>query len=405
MTKRLDYSKWDHIEVSDDEDDTHPNIDTPSLFRWRHQARVDRTEEHQQEKAELEAKAHVHKKKVQELTSKLKKMPVETSSNPLQVEMETLKKQEEEFKKKEAELEKKERLTPWNVDTLSKDGFEKTIINKPKESEVLSEEEKQTKMVSFIEKYETEIKNFGILKEYDLSSDHLRDRPHLVCSDTANYLTMWCVNLEVEGKHSLMTRVAHQTIVMQYILELAKQLKTDPRACVRGFFNRIKSAEKQYTDAFKEELEGFISRVELRAKVRIEEAVRQTEEEEKRKRLGPGGLDPVEVMETLPKELKDCFETRNVALLQGVIQKLPKDEAAYHMQRCVASGLWVTDAKAAGLTPASEELSQLQGEETEPAENDDEDAAAGDDDAGDVDSDEYYEHLDAESTQGIHDVD
>uniref|UniRef100_A0A8B9JBH0 Hsp90 co-chaperone Cdc37 n=1 Tax=Astyanax mexicanus TaxID=7994 RepID=A0A8B9JBH0_ASTMX len=33
----IDYSVWDHIEVSDDEDDTHPNIDTPSLFRWRHQ--------------------------------------------------------------------------------------------------------------------------------------------------------------------------------------------------------------------------------------------------------------------------------------------------------------------------------------------------------------------------------
>lgn len=37
---RIDYSIWDHIEVSDDEDDTHPNIDTPSLFRWRHQVYI-----------------------------------------------------------------------------------------------------------------------------------------------------------------------------------------------------------------------------------------------------------------------------------------------------------------------------------------------------------------------------
>ena len=37
---RIDYSVWDHIEVSDDEDDTHPNIDTPSLFRWRHQVQI-----------------------------------------------------------------------------------------------------------------------------------------------------------------------------------------------------------------------------------------------------------------------------------------------------------------------------------------------------------------------------
>ncbi len=46
----VDYSKWDNIEVSDDEDETHPNIDTPSLFRWRHQARLDREEEARKEK-------------------------------------------------------------------------------------------------------------------------------------------------------------------------------------------------------------------------------------------------------------------------------------------------------------------------------------------------------------------
>ena len=39
-------------------------------------------------------------------------------------------------------------------------------------------------------------------------------------------------------KHALMERVAHQTIVMQYILELAKQLERDPRSCVPGFFAR-----------------------------------------------------------------------------------------------------------------------------------------------------------------------
>ena len=36
---------WIISQVSDDEDDTHPNIDTPSLFKWRHEARVQRMEE------------------------------------------------------------------------------------------------------------------------------------------------------------------------------------------------------------------------------------------------------------------------------------------------------------------------------------------------------------------------
>lgn len=50
----IDYSKWKSIEVSDDEDDTHPNIDTPSLFRWRHQARLERMAEMKQKKEEVE---------------------------------------------------------------------------------------------------------------------------------------------------------------------------------------------------------------------------------------------------------------------------------------------------------------------------------------------------------------
>lgn len=45
-----------HSKISDDEDETHPNIDTPSLFRWRHQARVERMAESEKEKEELKKK-------------------------------------------------------------------------------------------------------------------------------------------------------------------------------------------------------------------------------------------------------------------------------------------------------------------------------------------------------------
>ena len=52
---------------------------------------------------------------------------------------------------------------------------------------------------------------------------------------------------------------------------------------------------------FQDELDAFIKRVLLRAEARVEEAVKQYEEEEREKRLGPGGLDPIEVMESLPE--------------------------------------------------------------------------------------------------------
>lgn len=41
--KPFDYSKWDKIELSDDEEDVHPNIDKDSWFRWKHQARIERS--------------------------------------------------------------------------------------------------------------------------------------------------------------------------------------------------------------------------------------------------------------------------------------------------------------------------------------------------------------------------
>merc|ERR1711874_442279 len=71
MARPLDYNKWNNIEVSDDEDDTHPNIDTPSLFKWRHEARVKRMEELD---AKKKAVADEKKKKEQEIDALKKKM-------------------------------------------------------------------------------------------------------------------------------------------------------------------------------------------------------------------------------------------------------------------------------------------------------------------------------------------
>merc|ERR1719158_376099 len=129
-----------------------------------------------------------------------------------------------------------------------------------------------------------------------------------------------------------MEHVSHQCIVMQFILELAKSLKTDPRSCVGAFFSRIKLGEQQYTEAFNDELGAFRSRIKDRAKARIEEAMKEYEEEERQKRLGPGGLDPVEVMESLPEILQKCFESQDIAALQKAVTEMDEKEASYHIQ-------------------------------------------------------------------------
>ncbi|NWX08598.1 CDC37 protein, partial [Caloenas nicobarica] len=345
----VDYSVWDHIEVSDDEDETHPNIDTASLFRWRHQARVERMEQFQKEKEELDKGCRECKRKLAECQKKMKELEVTESGRgeleKLQAEAQQLRNEEKSWENKLEELKKKEKNMPWNVDTLSKDGFSKSVFNvKPEEKEE-TEEQKEKKHKTFVERYEKQIKHFGMLRRWDDSQKYLSDNPHLVCEETANYLVIWCIDLEVEEKHALMEQVAHQTIVMQFILELAKSLKVDPRACFRQFFTKIKTADQQYMEGFNDELDAFKERVRGRAKARIEKAMKEYEEEERQKRLGPGGLDPVEVYESLPSELQKCFDVKDVQMLQDTISKMDPTEAKYHMQRCIDSGLWVPNAK------------------------------------------------------------
>lgn len=51
------------------------------------------------------------------------------------------------------------------------------------------------------------------------------------------------------------------------------------------------------------------------------------------------------MFETLPDDLKQCFESQNIELLQETLSKMSEEDAKYHMKRCIDSGLWVPDAK------------------------------------------------------------
>ncbi|KAI2668866.1 Hsp90 co-chaperone Cdc37 [Labeo rohita] len=310
----IDYSVWDHIE-----------------------ARVERMEAFMKKGEEIEKSLTESRRKLAEAQRRVRELV--SASTPeakadlakAQEEEKQLKKEERSWEKKMEEHRSEEKKMPWNVDTLSKEGFSKSVVNIKPEKEEETEEEKEEKHKTFVEKYEKQIKHFGMLRRWDDSQKYLSDNPHLVCEETANYLVIMCIDLEVEEKHALMEQVAHQTIVMQFILELAKSLKT---------------ADQQYQDAFNDELESFKERVRGRAKIRIEKAMKEYEEEERQKRMGPGGLDPVEVYETLPSEMQKCFDEKDIQMLQDAISKMDPTEAKYHMKRCIDSGLWVPNARA-----------------------------------------------------------
>ncbi|XP_045903286.1 hsp90 co-chaperone Cdc37 isoform X3 [Micropterus dolomieu] len=326
----IDYSVWDHIYVSDDEDVTSPYVDTSSLFRMRHRARLERMAEFQHSGEDLENNFAECKRLLEKAQGRLKELEEEGRN-------------EEE----EAELKKVQAESVLNIKAVTK------------------EKEKIEKHKTFVETYGKEIKHFGLLRRWDDSQKYLSDNPHLVCDETANCLVAVCIDFEIDEKHALMEQVAHQAIVMQFILDLARTLKVDPRGCFRQFFSKIKIADKTYQDAFDRELELLKGRVRSCAQIRMDSAMKELEEEERQKRLGPGGLDPVEVYESLPKrsqyrvqqnglhqsvssslckEIQKSFDEKNIQMLQIAINKLDPEEGKYHLRRCIDSGLWVPDS-------------------------------------------------------------
>jgi len=348
LTMPIDYSKWNNIEISDDEDDTHPNIHTPSLFKWRHEARVQRMEEMSQEKERISE----GKKQIQ---MRLKNAESEGHQTK------ELEKQLKEWKVKEAELTEKEKKQPLNVDTIGAEAWSKSQVNKvEKPREKKSEEEIVNDFKLFSDKYGEAAKKFGLFSKMTDSKQYLVDNTHLVSEHTASILCVWCIDLQEEGKEELMKQVSHQAVVLQFILELARSIKVDPRGCFRQFFEKFKNGDnKQYQEAFNDELNSFRGRVreraEIRKQTRAEEQeeynrkVAELEEEEakaKAERIAasPGGLDPEEVMNSLPKDWQECFEKQDIQMLQNVVEKMDKAEATEHLNRCIKSGLWVPGA-------------------------------------------------------------
>ena len=200
----VDYRKWDHIEVSDDEDDTHPNIDTPSLFKWRHEARVQRMEEMKNKTDAVDAEKKQIEAKLKEVQERVKKEQQQGGDNLVELKksLNEVEKAAAEVNKKKRELEIEKKKQPQNVDTLSRDGFSKTILNTtPKaKQEDLTEEEREQKMKQFVKDNQKLIKEYGMIRKFEDSKKFLMDgKTHLASEETANYLVIWCLDLEMEG--------------------------------------------------------------------------------------------------------------------------------------------------------------------------------------------------------------
>lgn len=326
----FDYSKWDRLEISDDEDTFHPNLDKGLNIRVNRITR-DRKED--------------------EINDEVKRL---TDKGELE---------------KAAKLEAKR---PLHVDNVCHIAEERTIIQSSDGSKTdrltRGEEFSVDEYTLFKEDNQSVLDRFTHA-DWQTSEALLREYGEILMEQYANsYYMLEALNAEMRGDRPLMQKLVRQGQILSQIHQLAEPMKRPPRDLVPRFFERfeheasraafeegVKHFEKNLmqraVDKKKEEEASATASAAERAKPHatppasgyeakplVEAMYDMTKEE--RIEMAPGGLDPIEVFESLPEKLQQCFKTGNIELLKEVAEEMPEEEFEGHFQRTIDSGLW-----------------------------------------------------------------
>jgi cell division cycle protein 37 len=204
----------------------------------------------------------------------------------------------------------------------------------------------------FTEKYADLVEQFMAIKSFEESKEFILKHGDIVLQEHAsNYLLLASLEDEMNGYRDKMKQTAKASQIVTNIAELAKGWNTHPGNAIIPFFNKMQ--QREFLEGFMVGLDSFVQKIIDRA---VTKKIEMDEQDQgrrgvssqgvdltaipKEERLGPGGLDPLEVIETLPIELQEAFESRDVEQLKKVLLNMSQTDAEYHMKRCVDSGLW-----------------------------------------------------------------
>lgn len=318
----FDYSKWDRLEISDDEETFHPNLDKGLNVRVNRITRDRKEEDLDTQKKDLQAKGD------------------------------------------HAAALKLEQKRPLHVGNLCHVAEERTIINRSDGSRA-DRTKKDAESFSVDEFTNFKQDNQKLLDEFteaDWEKSHTMLLQHgaILMDDYANnYFMLACLEEEMKGNSKRMEKLGRAGQIISQIHQLAEPMKRPPRDLVPRFFERFERDASRA--AFEEGVDHFLKQIRKRAvdKKKEQEAeaaaeAAQVAEEDmqpvslveamyqmsKEERMGPGGLDPVEVFESLPSQMQECFKSGDVELLKRVSMDMDVQEFQQHFKRCIDAGLW-----------------------------------------------------------------
>jgi cell division cycle protein 37 len=418
MARRsLDYSKWDNIELSDDESDLHPNIDKDSWFRMKHRTRLEREQKEDMEMAEYDKLSQEDNIRIRILKTRITRITKGEALDEdedledleaLQGELDELQGRIVVREKRKNEI--KERRM-WNIDNICQTKEEKSMLNANQATSLSADDfntdsstdpssssaEESSRVDSVTEvKVTNESKPGGVTtslplpvkkqdgqvlpmrpaaaggggdpvkrerfaainyNDYAIKHEQLLERfseifsledskeflfKHcdvLLHEHAQSYMLLSCLEDQINGKFDRMKLVCRQSQILTHIQELGTSMNRDPRDVILPFFYRI--SQPEYLKGFQQAVADFTSRIVTRAVEKRKELDAEAAAADGRPKRGPGGLDPLEVMEQLPAELRAAFESQDIGRLQGVLLEMAPIDAKRWMKLCVDSGLWV----------------------------------------------------------------
>jgi len=180
---------------------------------------------------------------------------------------------------------------------------------------------------------------------------YLMAHPRVVSQLTEGFLITQAVDLAVENENDPKIELyARRCLQVHNINVSASTAKMDGSVSVPLFFKQLKNDKKrnEYEEEFEKQLGEILERIETRRVERLEEAAQKEEaqvvgdngETYEKAPVGPGGLDPTDVLQSLPELIQKAFIDQDKELLVTEMQKLDKETAEDIIQRCVDSGLW-----------------------------------------------------------------
>jgi len=253
------------------------------------------------------------------------------------------------WKRMKARMRNEKGLPPRGVEL--RDAYDVVKVNKTKNN---PEDDSKENIEDFFKKYRSKLETYAYIPDDKVADQFLQDNKEIVTHSGEGFLITLAVDKSCEGLPASLNvpLIAKRCLTMHNILASAKEANIKIEKSIQMFYKRRNHSKisEMYTEEFDKQNAELLALIKKRTKERLKEAeeaakkpveLTPEEAEEYKAPLGPGGLDPTEVLNSLPKELQEAFMEKDTEKLTAAISKLPEEEARKYMDDCVKSGLWV----------------------------------------------------------------